>query len=346
MTTPGYEAAVGRLRGIRATLDPEIEREVVVPRAEVLARFQPVFAPEHLPALGPEGFRDFLLIENNHHWTGLQRHLPKMCADMPRLREALAILLDEAQPIESRFDRSLAMVRGMGKAVATAILLVAYPEKYGVWNGTSEEGIKDLGLWPSFPYGESLGGRYRRLNDLLVSLARDVGVDLWTLDALFWWQVRRTEEAQEGGQEGGTLIEALDRGAQGFGLERHLQEFLRDNWSRTELGRDWAILTDESDEEVGYEYPTGVGRIDILAKHLREPRWLVVELKRDQTSDATVGQVLRYMGWVRQHLAGGGEGVEGLVISRQDDQALRYALSAAADATHRLYEVEFRLRPS
>ncbi len=87
-----------------------------------------------------------------------------------------------------------------------------------------------------------------------------------------------------------------------------------------------------------------MGRIDLLAKHRSEPRWLVIELKRDRTSDRTVGQILRYIGWVRQEMAGEGERVEGLIIARQADDGLRYAVSAAPDVTVQRYEVDFRLR--
>ncbi len=95
-----------------------------------------------------------------------------------------------------------------------------------------------------------------------------------------------------------------------FSLERHLHEFLRDNWSHTSLGREWQLYDEEGKEaEAGYQYPCGVGYIDLLAEHKDKPEWLVVELKRGQTSDSTVGQVLRYMGWVETYLAEPGETV-------------------------------------
>jgi RecB family endonuclease NucS len=81
-----------------------------------------------------------------------------------------------------------------------------------------------------------------------------------------------------------------------------------------------------------------------LAKHRRDTKWLVVELKRDDTSDAVVGQVLRYMGWVRQHLAQLGEEVQGLIIAREGDAALQYAISGVPNLSFQIYEVEFRLR--
>jgi len=59
-------------------------------------------------------------------------------------------------------------------------------------------------------------------------------------------------------------------------------------------------------------------------------KWLVVELKRNDTSDSVVGQVLRYMGWIRQHLADPGDEVHGLIIAREGDEALHYASKCRA----------------
>jgi len=50
----------------------------------------------------------------------------------------------------------------------------------------------------------------------------------------------------------------------------------------------------------------------------------VVELKRGQTSDATVGRVLRYMSWVEENVAEKHQKVEGIIITREIDDALRY----------------------
>ncbi len=125
-----------------------------------------------------------------------------------------------------------------------------------------------------------------------------------------------------------------------------MQEFLRDNWDHTDLGREWSIYEEPGDPERGYEFPTDVGRIDILARHRSKPEWLVIELKGGQTADATVGQVLRYMGWIRHNLAKSDERVRGLIIAREADQGLQYALSAVSDIDLRLYEVTFSLQPA
>ena len=114
-----------------------------------------------------------------------------------------------------------------------------------------------------------------------------------------------------------------------------------ENWSHTKLGKTWDIYS-ESGEERGVEYPTGVGKIDILAQKKKGKDFLVVELKRDQTGDATVGQVMRYMTWVRRHMAKGVK-VSGMIIVRETDDKLMYALDGLPNIRLMRYEVRFEL---
>ncbi len=342
-----YKAAVTRLRELFVEIKsyPEIEQIVEV-RDEVLERFQPVFSKSHLPNLMEEEFRAFLRFSNNRHWTGLERLGPRICGEMDRLRAALDVLHDNDRSIKDRVDEAVGNVPGMGKAIVTAILQIAYPREYGVWNRVSEEGLKALDIWPNFERAESIGGRYEKINPILLALANDLQTDLWTLDALWWAASQDRSSVQRESPDGhSTAFETNSSSeSQVFGLERHLHEFLRDNWRLTSLGRDWALHSEPGDDEAGYEYPCGVGRIDLLARHRTEPKWLVVELKRDQSSDTTVGQILRYIGWVRQHLASPGEDVYGLVIARSADDSMRYALSTVPNVDLQFYEVEFRLK--
>jgi hypothetical protein len=331
-----YEQAVARLHKVLLHMESnQTLMRVIEARDRVLKRFQPIFTQEHLTQLSPHEFHSFLLLENNQHWSGLHRHGPKMTSNMPALREALDILLYGDGKVESRLTQAVSMVTGMGRAVATAVLLIAHPEKYGVWNSTSEGGLKFLNLWPRFERGALLGQRYAKINRVLNQLAGELDVDLWTLDTL-WWDLENPEMVQK---------EAALPSIQTFTLERHLQDFLRDNWQDTSLGQEWELYTEEGEAEAGYEYPCGVGRIDLLAKHKTEPRWLIIELKRGEASDATVGQVLRYMGWIQHNLAEPDEKVQGLIIAHDIDDSLRYALSAVPYVDVQCYEVQFHLNP-
>jgi hypothetical protein len=346
--TQSYQTGRGRLRELLATLKPGIKayEDIIAPRDRVLARYGTVFAAANLENLTAEEFKTFLYFENNRHWTGLYRKGWRACEDMPNLRRALALLLDETGPVTKRLDKAIDMVPGMGRALATAILLVTNPTTYGVWNNTSEEAMRQLSLWPTFSRGDSFGEKYVKVNEVLLRIVQDLSTDLWTLDSLWWVHLGGLDDVTpppvppvDQGVEPAGLPPASER----FILERHLEEFLVGNWERLELGKDWALFQSEGQDEPGNQYPTGIGRIDILAKHKVEPRWLVIELKRNQSSDETVGQVTRYMGWVKRHLAKPGDRVEGLIIAHQAESAVHYALTAVPDVGLQLYEVQFRL---
>jgi hypothetical protein len=336
-----YSKAVSDLRSVLARFKPGQQTfdEIVETREDVFARYRPLFSPEHIPSLTKEEFTSFLYIENNHHWSGLYRHGLGAASDMNTLRQALALLLDESRPIRERFPEAINMVTGFGKAIATGILTVAYPDKYGVWNNTSESALRQAGLWPNFERGEDIGRRYEKINSLLVRLSSDLEIDLWTLDAL-WWSLLEPETLPPLGSETSTQIAE----GQSFPLERQLETFLLENWDRIPLAKEWAIYSQQDDPEAGNQYPTDVGPIDILAVHKTQPRFLVIELKRNQSTHQTVGQALKYVGWVKKHLAKDGQGVEALIIAYKVEKAALYAILTLPNVKMMTYEVEFRLK--
>lgn len=127
-----------------------------------------------------------------------------------------------------------------------------------------------------------------------------------------------------------------------FAMEAHLEEFLVRNWSQTELGRTYNIYEEEG-EMVGRQYPSDTGPMDILALSKDGKELLVVELKRGRASDAVVGQILRYMGYVKNDLAEEGQSVRGAIIALEDDLKLRNALSMTRGIDFYSYQVSFRL---
>ena len=326
---------IGELRQALAGLKKsEIYKDIIEPRDAVFGRFQPVFSGENAATITADEFRSFLLLENNRHWTGLHRQGPRMTQNMKKLRAALVTLADESQAIDKRLDAAVSSINGMGKNVATGILTIIEPDKYGVWNNRSEAGLKKLGIWPTFKRGDSFGSRYVQVNGILNEIASQIRADLWTLDAL-WWYI----DSQEGESPEPAVTEDM-----GFGLERHLHDFMRDNWSKLQLGKNWTIYSEPGDEEAGYEYPCKVGRIDLLARHKTKKEWLVIELKRGQTSDQTIGQLLRYVGWVKKELAPKSHTVRGMIVCREADDSLQYALSTIQDVELMTYEVNFQLK--
>lgn len=128
-----------------------------------------------------------------------------------------------------------------------------------------------------------------------------------------------------------------------FALEKHLEDFLVENWVQTELGKHYDIFQDEG-ETKGQQYQTtDGGRIDILAISKDKKELLVVELKKGRASDAVVGQTQRYMGYVLQELAEPGQTVRGAIIAHEDDLKIRRALAVAPNIAFYRYEISFKL---
>jgi restriction system protein len=75
-------------------------------------------------------------------------------------------------------------------------------------------------------------------------------------------------------------------------------------------------------------------------------RILIIELKRGRVSDVVVGQVLRYMGYVREQIAESNQTVEGVIIGLEDDQKLKWAIASVPSISFYRYKIDFKLEPS
>ena len=127
-----------------------------------------------------------------------------------------------------------------------------------------------------------------------------------------------------------------------FAMEKHLEAFLVANWHQTLLSQDFSIY-EEDGEPMGQQYSTDAGTIDILAVSKDRKRLLVVELKRGRASDVVVGQVLRYMGYVKEQIAEADQTVEGAIIALEDDPKMRWALAAVPGISFYRYQISFKL---
>jgi hypothetical protein len=135
------------------------------------------FKPENLGAITQDDLRDFLLLKNNKHWSGIHRQ-PQIYEDMDRLRECLSILLDESKPIEKRLDVIMPkgktpFIVGLGRAVLTPILMCIYPEKYSVYNRISDQGLNMLGR-NTIKASDAFSRRYAALNAACHRLSEEI----------------------------------------------------------------------------------------------------------------------------------------------------------------------------
>ena len=120
-----------------------------------------------------------------------------------------------------------------------------------------------------------------------------------------------------------------------------LEEFLIENWENTELSKNYDIYQDE--EVFGEQFQTDTGPIDILAISKDKKTLLVVELKKGRVSDNVVGQIQRYMGFVKDDLAEKNQDVKGVIIGHDDDIRIQRALSVTNNIDFFKYQVNFKL---
>jgi Endonuclease NucS C-terminal domain len=130
-----------------------------------------------------------------------------------------------------------------------------------------------------------------------------------------------------------------------FALESFLEEFLLTNWEGISWGRPLELWKSETGE-FGHQLATPVGRLDFLCVDTAADALVVVELKRGRPSDRVVGQVARYMGWVRAELARADQRVEGIIVAHEQDLQLAYAAAAVPGLTILTYTVDFALAPA
>jgi len=97
--------------------------------------------------------------------------------------------------------------------------------------------------------------------------------------------------------------------------EKNLEHFVIERLDQIEAGLSY----------IGNQISNEAGRIDILCKD-KNGRHVVIELKRGETDDQVVGQVLRYIGWVREKY--NEENVRGIIIVGKKNKYLEYAVSS------------------
>jgi RecB family endonuclease NucS len=124
-----------------------------------------------------------------------------------------------------------------------------------------------------------------------------------------------------------------------FPIEANLRDFLIQNLHTIKNSK-LKLFTD-NDKRDGKEYPTGVGPIDILTID-DQGNYVVFELKLSRGADRALGQLLRYMGWVKKNLAID-KSVRGIIVANKMDEKIKYAVTVTPDVALYEYEMKFEL---
>jgi len=80
---------------------------------------------------------------------------------------------------------------------------------------------------------------------------------------------------------------------------------------------------------------TGEGKLNI--------NFVVFERKLSRGADKAMGQISRYMGWIKQNLAKD-KWVKGVIVAKKVDEKLKYAASIIPDMSLFEYELNFKIQ--
>lgn len=150
------------------------------------------------------------------------------------------------------------------------------------------------------------------------------------------WELKNNNESEE--EETIDTEEIVDSS---FLLEKHLEDFLIANWETTDLSKNYDLIMEEG-ELKSQQYQTDIGKIDLLVKNKNNSGYVVIELKKSQTSDDTIGQITRYMGWVKNNLPNA-KSVAGIIIAGGFDKRLKYSLEMVSNIKLLQYKINFSL---
>ena len=316
--------------------------------------------PEKIDTLSDEELSNKFLEYFNegagrHGFNAIYRD--RIVRDIDKFRSAMKFLLDESVPVNKRIEgvidsNGARHIEGIGKGLASSILMDLDPKKYATWNNKTNMGLEALGRTPEFGRGDSSGERYRKVMKIIHGL-NSLKPELSFIEIDHFLHIVSAEEegkeAIKALTEGREVLKPVSEGIEElskekenmeFAMEKYLEEFIETNFSGIDFGATLKLYQDE--ESNGRQYQTPIGNIDLLAVDKEKKELVVIELKKGRSSDAVVDQVLRYMGWVQENLADGFS-VRGIIIVKDKDEKLEYALKFSPHVSLFLYEVSFKL---
>lgn len=218
-------------------------------------------------------------------------------------------------------------IKGVGRAFIGKVLSIYYPETFINIFGHQDFFLEQI--YEGFQaetYGVEL---FMRNNYLLLEVKKKVAPDLSNYEfAYLLYQSFDKKKADDSKVTEEMSAEEVQIKA----LEvQHYQSLIHRNF--THLFKHKLKYYDEErqNENIGHFDTQEVGIMDILAVD-NDNNLVVIELKRE-SSDKTLGQILRYMGWAKKNLCKKGQEVKGIIIAETKDNRLDYALTITPNVT-------------
>ncbi|OGM89732.1 hypothetical protein A2108_01310 [Candidatus Wolfebacteria bacterium GWA1_42_9] len=250
----------------------------------------------------------------------------------------------------------------IGLRFLSLLLGFRYPNKYNAikpreWNMFCKFIDEDFRI----PQGTSSGERYKILEPYIDALRAEIrqiseiqklkeqltrGLNF--VDEEFRWMAQdviyvtacilASQRGAEKSEQKSTLVsekpigvseDIETEGAMEFPLEEYLENFIVRNWNNIDFGEPLTLYIDDEGSPA-QQYPTSEGFIDLLAKDT-DDNFVVIELKKGRSNQQVVGQILSYVGWVKNNLAEKDQKVRGIIVTADGNQALLDAVSTVSD---------------
>lgn len=162
---------------------------------DTISKYGRKFHLENINRLTKDDFVDFFRFKNNNHWKYISRHVNTVTNNMNKLKLAIKHLLDENLPMVDRYNDVIANngkmhITQFGRAKATPILFLAYPESYCVYNDIVEKAMKRLDIFPEISVKDTEGEIYQKINNIVLDISKKYELSIWKIDHL-WWNVIR-----------------------------------------------------------------------------------------------------------------------------------------------------------
>ena len=87
------------------------------------------------------------------------------------------------------------------------------------------------------------------------------------------------------------------------------------------IGIKYDLIYDEDGHLISQQFVTKIGKIDILAIDKNSKSYVVIELKKNQSNDDTVGQLARYMSFIKEQKKD--DNVKGVIVAAKFNEKLK-----------------------
>lgn len=277
----------------------------------------------------------------------------RIIRDAVKFRSMLVYLLDETVPLQERFSNVTSSdgakhIEGVGRALASAFLMDLNPQEYCIWNSKTEMGFSVIEWDLPYESSDNEGTKYVKVLEQLDRL-REIGAELKINfdDVDFFLHWISAEDEGKKAVEATTSENGVESGLIETGVyfeapeEKFVQKIIENNFDSV-FGPLNLQLYEGDPEQSGAQFSTPAGTIDFLAIDKATSNFVVIELKVGKISDSVVGQILRYVGYVKEYLAKDKE-VKGLILAEDIDEKSAYALKLLPFVEFRKYKLNIQI---